>query len=254
MGIHPIARVEVGVDAIAAARAAETAGAHRIFLHAGARDGGITPSAGLIAGARQAVGIDLVVLVRPRGGDFLYADEELAAMRRDILVARDAGADGVAFGALRRDGSIDEEAVRALLEAAGPLHVTFSRAFDMTRDPVQGLETLVALGVPRVLTSGQMETVLAGLERIEALAHRAAGRIAVVPAGHLDRSTLRLVVERTGAAEVHVTPTEVVRSAMEHRNLRCHLGDREGEAEYEHARLSPRILGEMIAALGGPRG
>lgn len=250
MGHSPIPRVEVGVDTIAGARIAEAAGAHRVLLYAGAVEGGTTPSAGLIAGARNAAGLELGVMIRPRGGDFLYDDDDLAAMRRDILVARDSGADSVAFGVLRADASVDEDAMGALLEAARPMGVTFHRAFDMVREPAQALEALVRLGIGRVLTSGQAPSVLDGLERIGQIAQRAAGRISVVPAGRVDRSTVRLVLERTGATEVHVAPTAIVRGGMDYRNLRCPLGERGEEAEYERALLSARILGEMMAELG----
>src|SRR5690606_35596625 len=139
-----------------------------------------TPSAGTIALARERLRIPLFVLVRPRGGDFLYDADEVDVMRRDIEVARSLGADGVVIGALTPDGRVDEQATRALIAAARPMRVTFHRAFDAVRDPREALETLVALGADRVLTAGGAPSALEGADALRRLVAQAAGRLVVL--------------------------------------------------------------------------
>ena len=146
---------EICVDSIAGVRAAKEAGAHRVELCADLLEGGITPSLGMIRQARTIAGVGLNVMIRPRGGDFLFDDDELAIMRSDIETAKAEGADGVVIGLLTAAGEVDAARTRQLIALARPLSVTFHRAFDMTPDPFRALETLIELGVDRVLTSGQ---------------------------------------------------------------------------------------------------
>lgn len=148
-------RVEVCVDSVEGAIAAEEGGADRVELCAALLEGGTTPSAATIAIARRHLHIDLNVIIRPRGGDFLHSDLELEIMREDIETAKRLEANGVVLGLLTEHGSVDVERTRLLIEAARPLSVTFHRAFDMARDPFAALEELVKLGIDRVLTSGQ---------------------------------------------------------------------------------------------------
>ena len=130
------------------------------------------------------------MIVRPRGGDFLYSDDEFEVMREDVLAARTAGADGVVVGILHPDGTIDATRTAVLIEAARPMAVTFHRAFDLARDPFEALEVLVTLGIERVLTSGQEATALEGLPLISALNQRAGARIIVMPGGGITRGML----------------------------------------------------------------
>ncbi len=164
---------EVCVDSVAGVRAAKAAGADRVELCGDLLEGGTTPSRGMIRQARTVAGIKLNVIIRPRGGDFLFDDDEFAVMQADIDTAKAEGADGVVIGLLTADGTIDAERTRALIARARPLSVTFHRAFDMTPDPFEALETLIGLGVDRVLTSGQEATVLEGLPLIAELVRRA---------------------------------------------------------------------------------
>jgi copper homeostasis protein len=202
--------VEACVDSVASALAAERGGAGRVELCDNLFDGGTTPSAGMIAAVKAAVHIPVFVIVRPRGGGFVYEPDEFGVMRLDIEAARMLGADGVVLGALR-DGAIDGEQLEPLV-AAAELPVTFHRAFDLVHDQERALETLIHLGVQRVLTSGGAPTALEGVERIAALSRRAAGQIAVMAGGGVREETVQEIVHRSGVSEVHVRGTRLVRS------------------------------------------
>ena len=187
---------EICVDSVAGVAAAKAAGADRVELCADLLEGGITPSRGMIRRARAIGGIRLHVIIRPRGGDFLFDDDEFAVMEGDIEAAKAEGADGVVIGLLRADATIDEARTRRLIELARPLSVTFHRAFDMAVDPYAALETLIGLGVDRVLTSGQEESVLEGLPLIRDLIGRAGERIVIMPGGGITmRNVARIVAE-----------------------------------------------------------
>src|SRR5688572_20212403 len=147
--------MEVCSDSVEGARAAQQGGAQQVELCDNLIEGGTTPSAGTIAVARQQLDIELNVMIRPRGGDFCYSELEFEVMKYDIQQARQLGANGVVIGLLNGDGSVDRERTEALVKLARPLRVTFHRAFDMSRDPQTALETLIELGLDRVLTSGQ---------------------------------------------------------------------------------------------------
>src|SRR5256885_4214582 len=175
--------VEACVDSIESALAAARGGAHRIELCANLIEGGTTPSAGTLAVCRARLDIPIFVLVRPRGGDFLYSAAELAVMLEDIRRSKQAGAQGIVTGVLSADGEIDADRTRELITAARPLQVTFHRAFDVCRDAARALETLVALRVERVLSSGQAATAPEGAETIARLVRQAAGRIGGLPGG-----------------------------------------------------------------------
>ncbi len=148
-------KIEVCANSAASCVAAEQGGAVRVELCAGIPEGGTTPSYGEMVTARRAIGIQLNVIIRPRGGDFLYTPAEMQTMLLDIEAAKAAGADGVVFGCLRADGTIDVERNAELMAAAGGLSTTFHRAFDVCRDPFEALEEIIALGFDRILTSGQ---------------------------------------------------------------------------------------------------
>jgi copper homeostasis protein len=226
-------RFEVCVDTVAGAVAAARAGAHRIELCAALVEGGVTPSRGMIARVLEVAPIDCVVLIRPRGGDFLYSEEGIRVMLDDIALARDTGAFGVATGVLTPEGTIDRPAMSRLIEAARPMTVTCHRAFDMTRDPYEALDTLIELGVDRLLTSGQGRSVLDTLDLIAELIRRAEGRIVVMPGGGVREENIREVLERTGAGEVHFTAFTRRESAMTYRNERPVMGAAPVEGEYE---------------------
>lgn len=206
--------VEVCVDAVASAEAAAAGGASRVELCAGLVEGGTTPSEGMIAEVRERIAIPLHVLIRPRGGDFLFSRDECAVMRRDIDAARRSGADGVVLGALRADGTIDEETTLALVEHARPLRVTFHRAFDMTRDLLESFAALERLGLERVLTSGGAASARAGIPMLATLVRRAAGHVTVLAGGGITGDNVGEIVAATGVREVHVRGAVREESAM----------------------------------------
>ncbi len=216
--------LEVAIDSVESALAAQAGGAARVELCADLIEGGTTPSAGMIAAVRRAVSIGLMIMIRPRGGDFCFSSQEFDVMLRDIQVAKDLGADGAVIGILRPDGRVDIERIRALVELARPLKVTFHRAFDMASDPRQALEDLVQLGIDRVLTSGQESSALEGLDLIADLVRQAGGRIVVMPGGGINERNIGRIVAASGAYEVHVSGRTTVDGAMTYRNTRTFMG------------------------------
>jgi copper homeostasis protein len=204
--------VEACVDSVTSALAAERGGAGRVELCDNLFDGGTTPSAGMISAVKATVKIPVFVIVRPRGGGFVYTHSEIGVMRLDVEAAKMLGADGVVIGALSKEGGIDGDTVETLVAAAGPLPVTFHRAFDLARDPEQALEELMRLRVARVLTSGGAQSAIDGVERIASLVNRASGQITVMAGGGVREETVQEIVHRSGVTEVHVRGSRVVRS------------------------------------------
>ena len=196
--------LEVCVDSVASALAAQDGGADRVELCANLNEDGTTPSAGLIEVTRQNLSIGLHVLIRPRSGNFCYSEFEFETMKKDIAVARALGADGVVIGLLNANGAIAFEWTRQLVVLARPLSVTFHRAFDVVAEPLKMLEALVALGIERVLTSGQAQTALAGLSLLTQLAEQAAGRIRLMPASGINAQNIQQILAATGVNEIHV--------------------------------------------------
>eukprot|EP00898_Chlorokybus_atmophyticus_P004613 jgi/Chlat1/5152/Chrsp33S05144 len=204
--------VEICVDTIASAAAALHGGAHRLELCASLAEGGITPSHALIQAVVRLASactprVPVYVMIRPRAGDFVYTPEELSVMREDICNAAALGAAGAVFGCLCPDGTVDEQQTRELMRACreANLDATFHRAFDVATDPTRALETLIALGVPRVLTSGQEETALAGADLIRTLRQQASGRIAIMAGAGVGPGNVREILGRTGVREVHAS-------------------------------------------------
>ena len=242
---------EVCVDSIESALAAERGGADRVELCSDLLEGGLTPSYGVLQVARERLRIGIMVMVRPRGGDFCYSDAEFAAMLHDVRMAREANAQGVVFGLLTPEGEVDVERTGRLVHEARPLAVTFHRAFDMTRDPFEALETLVGLGVDRVLTSGQEATVVEGLDLIAELLARAAGRIIVMPGGGITDRNIARIRAKAPAPELHFAGGEPVESRMRFRNARVFMGGTLRPPEYTLDLLQDGYVARVISAASG---
>lgn len=195
--------IEVAAESVEAAVAAEEGGADRIELCAALDLGGLTPSVGLYQEVRAAVRLPVVVMIRPRPGDFVYSAYELRTMARDIDVFLPYRPDGFVFGALVPDGRIDVASVGHLVARAGGLPCVFHRAFDRVLLAGEALEQLIAAGFARVLTSGRETTALAGATEIAKLVKRAAGRIEVLPCGRVRANDVAEVVRLTGCDQVH---------------------------------------------------
>jgi copper homeostasis protein len=192
------------------------------------------------------------VMIRPRGGDFVYTHLEFEVMRRDIAVARDLGAAGLVFGLLHPDGTIDRARTARLIEAAGPLPVTFHRAFDVTRDPLEALDDLIELGVDRVLTSGQRPRAVDAVPLLRDLVQRAADRLVVLVGGGIDAQNGAEIARRTGARELHAWASTRFDSPMQFRNPDVAMGrpyEPEDYARFTADRSEFRRLIESVESL-----
>ncbi|MEJ2703255.1 MAG: copper homeostasis protein CutC [Sedimentisphaerales bacterium] len=180
-------------------------GAGRIELNSSLFFGGLTPSLGSVIEAKKRLDVPVMVMIRPRGGGFCYTPAEMAVMAHDARLAVEHGADGIVFGILNEDGSIDVDRCRSIIELAEGTQTVFHRAFDVTPDPFEALEQLIELGLTRILTSGQERTVAEGAELIRKLIVQARGRIEILPGGGIRPHNVRLIVEQTGANQVHLS-------------------------------------------------
>jgi copper homeostasis protein len=239
---------ELCVDSVDGAVAAEEGGAARVELCSDLLEGGLTPSHGTLEVARSRLRIGIMAMVRPRGGDFCYSETEFGVMRADLLAAKSLGADGVVLGILNPDGTVDVERTAELVALARPLPVTFHRAFDVTRDPFEALDTLMALGVDRVLTSGQEPSVLEGLDLIARLVARAAGRIVVMPGGGITARNVARIVRSSHARELHFASLEPRESLMVHRNEHVFMGGALRPAEYAYDVTRRESVAAVVAA------
>ena len=228
-----MAILEICAGSVASAVAARDGGAQRIELCAALEVGGVTPSAGLIAEARKVEGLVLNVIIRPRGGDFLYDDYEIACMEEDIRTCKSLGVDGVVIGALTANGDIDTATCKRLIKVADGMSVTFHRAFDMCRNPQKALEELIALGCHRVLTSGQAPTAEAGIELLSKLVEQADGRIIIMPGCGVNSNNAAYILKTTGANEIHASARKSVGSGMIYRNNSVSMGNNDSD---EYAR------------------
>lgn len=224
--------LEICIDSVASARAAAEGGADRVELCAALPEGGTTPSAGMIGRVREVFPGKIMVIIRPRGYDFLFDDDEHEVMLHDIHVAREAGADGIVIGCLRADGTVDEARCRQLVRAGAGLDVTFHRAFDMSRSLTESMQTIHGLGIRRILSSGGKIDASAGASVLRDLIGHAPEGMVLMPGGGITPENLAAVLAETGAREVHLSARRAVASGMLHRNTGCHMGDFTRQDEY----------------------
>lgn len=217
--------VEICVESVDSALAAQAGGADRIELCTALAEGGLTPSLGLIRAVRRAVRLPIHVLVRPRPGDFVYSDAEMGIVREDILLAKEAGTNGLVFGVLTAEGEINESSTASLVELARPLTSTFHRAFDLTPDLDRALEAVIRTGADRVLTSGGESTAMSGSHALRSLVLHARSRIAVMAGGGVVPATVAELAAKTGICEVHAALRHRIPSVAFLPPRTVHLGD-----------------------------
>ncbi len=229
---------------------AQRAGIDRVELCAGIPEGGTTPSYGDILVARKLLTTTkLHVIIRPRGGDFLYSDVEKEIMLEDVRMSRRLGVDGVVFGALTAEGDVDMEFMRQLMKEAEGMSVTFHRAFDVCRDPFIALEQIIELGCHRILTSGQMPKAEEGVELLRELVERASERIIIMPGCGVNASNIAHIAEATGAREFHFSGRSKRESGMLFRKSRVSMGGAVVIDEYSRDVTDVEIVRETIDRL-----
>ena len=219
----------IGFD-IASCSIAQAMGASRIELCANPEEGGTTPSFGMIEQAKKTCSIPIFPIIRPRGGDFLYTDEEFKAMKSDIKTCLSIGCDGVVIGMLMANGSIDVKRSNELVAEAGNMEVTFHRAFDRVNDPVESIEKTIAIGCKRILTSGLHKSALEGKQILKQLVEQAAGRIEIMLGSGIRATNVVELAAFTGARAFHSSARMQMASQMMYKNPNM-------EEELKHASL-----------------
>lgn len=244
----PKIAVEIAAHDPESAFAAETGGADRVELFSNWPEGGTTPSTGMIAVVRENLGIDLHVMIRPRGGDFSYSEREFDVMARDVVVAKSLGANGVVFGFVNLDGEVDVQRTTELVQVARPLSVTFHRAFDMCRELPRALEDLISCGIDRVLTSGGEAKALDGKQMLSHLVSVAGDRISVMVGGGVRKENVREIVLEVGVREIHAGLRSNSPSPMAFRNPKISFGPR-SIGEYERVVVSSEDVRNLVGEL-----
>jgi len=240
--------LEICLDSVDSAVAAERGGADRVELCAGLPEGGTTPSAGTIAAVRKKISIGLHVMIRPRGGDFCYTPDEFGIMQRDILIAKQLGANSIVLGILGADGNVDVERMRQLVELARPLKVTCHRAIDMSCDLLRAAHDVIDTGAHRILTSGGEKTATAGVHAIAKLVQTVQGRIPIMACGEISSSNVQRIVEQTNVREIHVGLGDAVPSTMRFRNQKIAMGTM-ADSEYQRHVVSESSVRDLRTAL-----
>lgn len=242
---------EVCTNSVESCLAAQEGGANRVELCAGIPEGGTTPSYGEIRQARKLLSSTLLhVIIRPRGGDFLYSPLEMERMEMDIEMCRQLGVDGVVLGCLTKDGEIDMENNARLLARAKGMSVTFHRAFDHCQHPEIALEQLIELGFDRVLTSGKQPDAFAGIPLLRDLQKQADERIAIMAGCGVNEHNILGIYRATGVHEYHFSARIPIKSEMQQTNPYVYMGNKEAD-DGIILRTSAKRVKETICALSG---
>ena len=216
-------KTELCAYSVEACRIGAEVGVDRVELCASPAEGGVTPSLATIERVAEIKGLDVSVMIRPRGGDFLYSDDEFQTMLRDIEHARKAGATGVVFGILTADGKVDVERTRALVEAAGDMETTFHRAVDMTEDYIAAVEAVIEAGCKRILTSGGYDKAIEGKENIARAVEISRGRIEIMAGSGVVAANAKELAD-LGVDALHFSAKTMVAGGMQYRNPRISMG------------------------------
>jgi copper homeostasis protein len=241
--------LEICVDNVESAIDVQNAGANRVELCNNLIEGGTTPGFGTICSARNSLSIGLHVIIRPRGGDFLYSDVEFDIMRREIDQCGECGVDGIVLGILESNGAIDIERTARLIEFARPMSATFHRAFDMSGDPLKGLEDVIACGADRLLTSGQKNKASEGAELINRLVRQACNRIIIMPGSGINESNIAEIASKTGAMEFHLTGRKIIESEMIYRRQNISMGGIPDVSEFFRKVADPDMIKRIVNIL-----
>lgn len=242
---------EICTNSVESCMAAQAGGANRVELCAGIPEGGTTPSYGEMVVAREGLTrTKLHVIIRPRGGDFLYSAIEVRTMLKDIEIARQIGVNGVVFGCLTADGEINMLVMQELMRASAGLSVTFHRAFDVCRDGRKGLEQIIELGCNRILTSGQQPHAEAGIPFIKELQQQAAGRVILLAGCGVNEENIHRIASETGISEFHFSARESIKSEMQYKNEAVSMGGTVHINEYERMVTTEERVRKMRSLLG----
>ena len=238
-------KTELCAYSVDACRIAARLGVNRVELCASPAEGGVTPSMATIERVAKIEGIDISVMIRPRGGDFLYSDDEFETMLRDIAYAREAGATGVVFGILTPDGNVDLERTRQLVEASKGMETTFHRAVDMTEDYEAAVETIIAAGCDRILTSGGYDKAIDGIANIGRAVEIAKGRIEIMAGSGVVAANAKQLAD-VGVDALHFSAKCMVAGAMEYRNPRISMGGSDAVDEYALRTVDENEVKEIL--------
>jgi copper homeostasis protein len=239
-------KIEICLESATSVLRAEQGGADRVELCSDLFEGGLTPSVGTFRVARRLSRLPLNVMIRPRGGDFCYSDDEFAVMLEDVKVFKAEGADAIVFGILTPDGDIDMVRSAEIIKAASPLPVTFHRAFDMTRNAHDSLEQLIQLGVTRVLTSGHEATVPEGADELAALVKQAGDRIIIMPGCGISERNFEKISKQIGAKEYHVFLPSEQPSLMKFHPGHILMGGVLRQSEFTIAQTDSSRVGDIV--------
>lgn len=239
--------LEVCANSFASALAAQQGGAIRVELCENMAEGGTTPSYGQIKLATTKLNIEVWPIIRPRGGDFLYSDEEFQVMKLDIECCKSIGCNGIVTGILTSNGEIDQERCAELIELAKPLPIAFHRAFDMCNDLSVALEQLISLGFIRILTSGGAKNAIEGSTVISKLIKQATNRIEIMPGAGINPQNIQEIRNITGASFFHSSARTKIESKMKFRNHQSKMGNIEDEYQYEQTSVT--IVKELVNIL-----
>ena len=238
--------VEACVTSAQSALNAQTGGAQRVELCDNLIEGGTTPSAGMIEVSRELISIGLFVMIRPRGGDFCYSNDEFRIMKQDVLMAANMGADGVVAGILKPDGTIDVERMSILRELAGDMGFTCHRACDMTVDKYQALEDIINCGADRILSSGGKNKAPEGAALLKELVDKANGRLIIMPGSGVNEDSIVELKRISGAVEFHVTGRSLYKGKMIYKNPEVSMGDNLTVPEYEQWITDPGRIRKIV--------
>ncbi len=242
-------KLEICCYSVESALIAERAGAHRVELCDNYLEGGTTPSYAMIKRAIELLTIPINVIIRPRGGDFLYNDLEYEVIKKDLLYVKELNATGVVIGFLNKDGSIDIDKVNEIVELAKPLEVTFHRAFDMCKDPIIALNQLIKARVKRILTSGQKNAAIHGVELIKTLVNIAGDEMIIMPGSGVSENNIVELMEKTKAMDYHSSAMSFVKSDMEYFRDSINMGSSKSKDEFTKVIVDAQKVVALLAKI-----